>query len=213
MSRMNISELTNRYISERPSIKDCLRRGLINYSALAREICEHSGNNKFDAVLVACRRYLRRIRSQASHEKRITDLVRRARVRMRNKISVAIIEKPRDFERLYRLQRDVKVARGDFHLVEGEDSLTLITNTEYLPVIREAFKGRIRKITEEQVQITMIFDEKIEITSGVVAFIYSLLAENGINVREEMSCWTDVMMVIDEIDAARAMRVLSLSKE
>jgi aspartokinase len=163
--------------------------------------------------LVACRRYLQRIRNQASSEKRIIDLVRRARVRLRNKIAVAIIDKPRDYERLYRLQRDIKLARGDFNLVEGEDSLTLITNTEYLGVIREAFKGRIRKITEDQVQITMLFDEKIETTAGVVAFIYSLLAEHGINVREEMSCWTEVMLVLDELDAARAMRVLSLAKE
>lgn len=210
---MNISEQTNRYIAERPSVKECMRRGLVNYSALAREICDHLGSSQFDAVLVACRRYLQRIRNQASSEKRIIDLVRRARVRLRNKIAVAIIEKPRDYERLYRLQRDIKLARGDFNLVEGEDSLTLITNTEYLGVIREAFKGRIRKITEDQVQITMLFDEKIETTAGVVAFIYSLLAEHGINVREEMSCWTEVMLVLDELDAARAMRVLSLAKE
>ncbi|NDC39930.1 MAG: hypothetical protein EBZ48_18185 [Proteobacteria bacterium] len=210
---MNIAEITNRYISEHPSIKDCLRRGLINYSALAREICQYSGSTKFDAVLVACRRYLRRLRSQVAHERRITELLRRARVRLRNKIAVVIIEKPRDYERLYRLQRDVKLARGDFNLIEGEDSLTVITNTDFLPVIREAFKNRIRKVTEEQVQITMLFEEKIETTSGVVAFIYSLLAEHGINVREEMSCWTDVMLVLDEHDAARAMRVLSLSKE
>jgi aspartokinase len=210
---MNISEQTNRYIAERPSVKECMRRGLVNYSALAREICDHLGSSQFDAVLVACRRYLQRIRNQASSEKRIIDLVRRARVRLRNKIAVAIIDKPRDYERLYRLQRDIKLARGDFNLVEGEDSLTLITNTEYLGVIREAFKGRIRKITEDQVQITMLFDEKIETTAGVVAFIYSLLAEHGINVREEMSCWTEVMLVLDELDAARAMRVLSLAKE
>jgi aspartokinase len=210
---MNIAEITHRYISERPSIKDCLKRGLINYSALAREICLQLDNKNFDAVLVACRRYIQRIRTNATHEKRITDLVRRARIRLRNQISIVIIEKPRDFERIYRMQREIKAARGDFHLVEGEDSLTLITNTEYIPGIRESFKGRIKQITENQVQITMIFDAKIETTSGVVAFIYSLMAENGINVREEMSCWTDLMMVLDEHDAAKAMRVLSPSKE
>jgi aspartokinase len=210
---MNIAEITHRYISERPSIKDCLKRGLINYSALAREICLQLDNNNFDAVLVACRRYIQRIRTNATHEKRITDLVRRARIRLRNQISIVIIEKPRDFERIYRMQREIKATRGDFHLVEGEDSLTLITNTEYIPGIRESFKGRIKQITENQVQITMIFDAKIETTSGVVAFIYSLMAENGINVREEMSCWTDLMMVLDEHDAAKAMRVLSPSKE
>ena len=210
---MNAAEITNRYITERPSVKDCLKRGLINYSALAREICNQNSISQFDAVLVACRRYLARVRSQAAHEKRIMELIWRAKVRLRNKIAVAIVEKPRDYDRLFKMQKEIKAERGDFNLIEGEDSLTLVTNIEYLGMIREVFKGRIKNITEDLVLITMVFDDKIEVVSGVVAFIYSLLAENGINLREEMSCWTDLMMVVDETDAAKAMRVLSISKE
>ena len=57
------------------------------------------------------------------------------------------------------------------------------------------------------------FDEKIETTPGVVSFIYGLLADNSNNVWEEMSCWTDFMVIIEQKDAARAMRVLSLEEE
>jgi aspartokinase len=57
--------------------------------------------------------------------------------------------------------------------------------------------------------ITMIFDETLETVSGVISNIYRLFAENDINIREEMSCWTDVMVVIDEKDMPRAMQALS----
>ena len=55
----------------------------------------------------------------------------------------------------------------------------------------------------------MIFDEKIETTAGVVSYIYSLLSEKGINIYEEMSCWTDLMIVIDENDLGKTMNILS----
>jgi len=35
---MNITKLSEKYINEHPSIKDCVRKGLINYSSLTRQI-------------------------------------------------------------------------------------------------------------------------------------------------------------------------------
>jgi hypothetical protein len=202
--------LTQHFISEHPSIKDCLRRGLVNYSALARLICETLGTDRFDAVLMACRRQHAMIKDQMTQEKKVRALLKRAKIRLRNKMMVAIVEKPTDFERVYDLQKRIKRDRGDFHLIEGEEVLTLISNSDYVSDLKEAFRGKIKKVTEDLAQLTMVFDEKIETTPGVVSFIYGLLADNSINVWEEMSCWTDLMVIIEEKDAARAMHVLSL---
>jgi len=207
---MSITRLTHRYIAEHVSIKDCLRKGLINYSALSREICRHYGLDRFDAVLIACRRHYQKIKAQGTQEKRIIGLLKRARIQMKNKVVTIIIEKPRDFERLYQLQTEIKRDRGDFHLIEGEETVMIISNSDYIEEFRSTFRGKIVKLSLNLAQITMVFDEKIETTPGVVSFIYGLLADNEINVREEMSCWTDLIMILEETDAARAMRVLSL---
>ena len=56
----NITKLTEHYISEHPSIKDALKKGLINYSKLTRQIAEDMDielKKNFDAILIACRRY------------------------------------------------------------------------------------------------------------------------------------------------------------
>ena len=205
--------ITQRFISEHPSIKDCLRRGLVNYSALARLICETRGVDKFEAVLIALRRQHTLIKNQLPQEKRIITLLKRAKIRLRNKMMVAIVEKPSDFERVYDLQKTIKKDRGDFHLIEGEEVITIISNSDYVSDVKDAFRGKVKKITGDLAQLTMIFDEKIETTPGVVSFIYGLLADNSINVWEEMSCWTDFMVIIEQKDAARAMRVLSLEEE
>jgi aspartokinase len=150
------------------------------------------------------------IKDQMTQEKKVRALLKRAKIRLRNKMMVAIVEKPTDFERVYDLQKRIKRDRGDFHLIEGEEVLTLISNSDYVSDLKEAFRGKIKKVTEDLAQLTMVFDEKIETTPGVVSFIYGLLADNSINVWEEMSCWTDLMVIIEEKDAARAMHVLSL---
>jgi len=206
---MNVSRITQKYIREHASIADCLERGLINYSSLAREICEAEGMKSFDAVLIACRRYRARHRQRDVHEKKIALLLQKAKVRVRNKIVVLIIEKEKMLEKVLSLQKLVRRERGDFNVIEGEETFTVITNADYLPEAKDLFEGKIKRVTKQLVQVSMIFDESVETVSGVVASIYRLFAENSINIREEMSCWTDVMIVIDEKDIAKAMSLLS----
>lgn len=205
---MNISRLSKDYIAQHHSLKECLRRGLINYSALAREICDSSGIKQFDAVLVACRRLASRLKSQTSEAKRIRALLRQARLELKNRIAVAIIEKPRDFERLYLLQKSIKKQRGDFNIIEGSHAIVVISEEKFLPEIKDTFRGGILKLTQGLAQISMSFDEKIESTPGVVAQIYGLLADSGINVLEEMSSWIELMIVVEEKDAVKAIQVL-----
>lgn len=209
---MNVSKLTQTYIHEHPSVADCLDRGLINYSALSREICRQHNLKAFDAVLIACRRYHKRQKDRQQQEKKIAALLRTAKVHIRNKIAVAIIEKGKGLEKALALHKHIRKQRGDFNLIEGEEFFVVVTNEEYLQLLKETFGSGIKRITKRLVQITMIFDERLETTSGVVAYLYRLFSGNNINILEEMSCWTDVMIVVDEKDTARAMQILDMPK-
>jgi aspartokinase len=206
---MSITKLTEQYIAEHPSIKDALKKDLINYSALSRAICDELNIKKFDAVLIACRRYFWKVKNQEPHEKNIIELLKGAKLRVRNKIAVAIFEKPRDLESIYLLQQALKKKKADFNLIEGEDAITIVTNEEYIDLLEKKFRFNILKTTKGLVQITLIFNEKIETTHGVVSSIYSLLSENGVNINEEMSCWTDLMLIIDKNDLGKTMKLLS----
>lgn len=205
---MNITKKTNQYISDHPSIKDCMAKGIINYSALAREICDFYNIKNFDAALIACRRYSEKL-GKNIHEKEIIELIKTSKLIVRNKIIVAIMDKPKDLGRVYKFQNKVKKQKQEFNLIEGEDVITLITNEKFEEEIKEEFNTWLIKLEKNLVQVTMIFDPKIETTSGVVNYIYGLLADSGINILEEMSCWTDLMIIIDENDLAKTMSVLS----
>ena len=205
---MNISSLVNNYISQRPSIKDCLKKDLINFSALARSISKETKLKKLDAIMIACRRYRLRLKKYEQSEELIRELLQKAKLRVKTKIAVVTAEKPRDLSPLYQLQKKIRLNRGDFLLVEADEVITIITNMEYVETIETQLRSNLLKSRRNLAQLTMIFDRRLETTSGVMFFIFGLLAERGINVFDEVSCWTDVVLVIEERALASALDVL-----
>jgi aspartokinase len=206
---MSITKQVENYIAGHPSILDCLKKDLINYSELSRQVCDELGIRKFDAALIACRRYFWKLKKDSVSEAEIISLVKTSRLLVKNKMIVAILEKPRDMEKIYSFQKRVKKAKGDFNLIEGNSVITIITNEAYLEEIKKDLASWLLKTTGNLAEVIMVFNEKIETTAGVVAHIYNLLSEKGINVLEEMSCWTDLLIVIDEKDIPAAMKILS----
>ncbi|MCB0332530.1 MAG: hypothetical protein KDD55_03455 [Bdellovibrionales bacterium] len=204
-----MTRLTQQFVSSRPSIRDCLQLGLINYSALARAICDTYNLEQFDAVLMASRRLRERLKKRAAHEKAIIHLLKDAKIHAKTKMVVATISRSRNLEVLDSFQREVKQSGGDFTLIDGEEVTTIITNREHVPHLRSILKKRIQRLSEDLAQISMIMDPRIETTPGVVSYVYGLLYHNGVNIREEMSCWNNLMFIVEERDLARALEIVS----
>ena len=61
---MSISKSAQQYLTENPSIKDSLQKGLINYSKLSRQIINDTQlkNKDFDAILVSLSRIERKLK-------------------------------------------------------------------------------------------------------------------------------------------------------
>ena len=197
-----LSKIVRKHLTNNQSIADCVRRGLINYSALARSICAeyHIKDKDFDAVLMACRRTAKRLPQKLENDRAILQLVKKAKVTLETKMVVVIIEKPRHMERLFAFHTEVKREQGDLLILEGEDAITLIFSENWLSEVRALFKGKILRVREHLVLVNMAFSQKIEKTSGVIAYVYRIFAEHGINILEEVSCWTSIMFMIEEKD-------------
>ena len=95
-----------------------------------------------------------------------------------------------------------------FHVIEGSNTITLITADEFLEQIKKLFKAKILRVTSNLAEINLKSSSELEKTPGVIAYLTTLLAENGINILETMSTWTDTLFVISENDIAKVMGVL-----
>ncbi len=208
---MNIAKLTEKYIEGHPSIKDCVKKGLINYSALTRRIIQELNldlKQNFDAVLIACRRYFGKVNKEAVLEEKILELLRGSKVEVKNKIIAVIVEKNIFIDYLLDLEKEVKKKADVFHIIEGSNSITIITEEEYLTKINKLFKTKIIKENKNLVEIIVKSPKELETLPGVMGYLYSLFGENGINIIETMSTWTDTLFVIGEKDIGKAMDIL-----
>ena len=208
---VNITKLTEDYIAEHPFVKDCLKRGLINYSSLTRQICRDLNldlKRNFDAVLIACRRFYSKIKSDATTEKKILEILQNSKIEVKNKINAIIIEKNIYFPNLIDIQKIAKKFNETFHIIEGTNTITIITSDDFTKNIKKSFKNKIIKENRNLVEVILKSPKQIETTAGVISYLYSLLGENGINVYETLSCWTDTIFLIEEKDLSRVMELL-----
>jgi hypothetical protein len=73
------------YLAARPAIVECLRLGIVNYSALAREIGPPSAR---DALVQAVRRYQARLKRERSTEDRLARVLQKVEVVIRTNVTL-----------------------------------------------------------------------------------------------------------------------------
>ena len=207
----NTTEITNEYINEHPHIKNCLKRGLINYSALARHIAKELDIEKKsskEAILIAARRKQDNLKKEFGQEKEISKLLSDSEIEIKNKIIVFIIEKNVNFETLENIQSQIKKESGFSYILEGSDNYTIITQEKYVQIIEKSMKNKIIKMNKQMVLINIKSPKEIETIPGVVSYLTSLFAENGVNIYEFLSCWTDTIFIIDSKDLNKSINFL-----
>lgn len=205
------TELTEKYLTEHPSILDCLKNGIINYSKLSRKIAKELNLEKkttIEAILIACRRYEAKIKNEKILEDNILKILKNSELEIKNKIIVIIIDKKKYFGRIMEIEKQVRIVTDTFYSIEGSKVFTIITSEKNLPNLKKFFKNNIIKISKNLAMITIKSPKELENTPGVNAFVYSKFRENGINIVEQMSCWTDTIMVINEKDIPEVMSFL-----
>ena len=207
----NITKLTENFISEHPSVKDCLKNGLINYSSLSRKIASDLNINlkkNFDAILIACRRFQRKLKKEEIFEKNILRILKNSKIEIKNKIIVLVLEKDVHFETLIHIEKEIKKQKEIFRIIEGASAITIIAAEEFADLIRKNFRNKIITENTQLAEITIKSPKEIETTPGAYAYLCSLFQEKGINIVETLSCWTDTIFLVDEKDAGKVMGLL-----
>ena len=207
------TELTEKYLSEHPSIIDCLKNGIINYSKLSRKIAKGISVEKktsIDAILIACRRYELKIKDKKPLENKILQILKKSELEIKNKIIVCVIDKRKYLDKIIDTEKNIQKKADTFYAIEGSKVFTIITSQKYLEDLKVLFQNSIIRISQDLAMIIIKSPVDLENTPGVNAFVYSKFRENAINIVEQMSCWTDTIIVISEDDIATVMKFLKI---
>lgn len=209
--KKDISLLVQHYFLSHPSAMDLLGRGALNVAAIARIIGDENGNKHYGAIAAAVRRFSARVGvKKTAHENRIRALISKSKVEIKDRMIVIVIEKPREMDHIFSIQREIRKRGYDCTILEGEHALVVITNQSEEREFRSKSRAKVMRVTRNLSQIIMIFPREIEEIAGVISHIYGLLAHHGVNICEERSCWTDLMFVIENKDLSRVTELIRL---
>jgi len=203
---MTIADETEKYIQQRASIKYCLKRGLINYSALARLISKDMKIKSKEAILIAARRFQDKIKNAKGGEN-ILRLFENSNIEIKNNVVVFTIEKNIYPDALIDTEKRIKRERGMFFAIEGTKSLTIIVQKQNKNLIKKKFRNFLLEKKEDLSLITITV-QGIGDTPGAVFYLTSLFFEHSINIEEFMSCYDDTLIVIKSDDLGRVMEFL-----
>ena len=205
-----ITKLTEQYLASHPSIRDCLKKRIINYSQLARLIRKELKNKRItmEAILIACRRYSHKIQKEKSDEEAIIRVLKGSELEIKNKIVVVIIDKEIYIDNLMDIEKKIRKKTDTFYAIEGTTSFTLIITEKYLDDVKKLFEHDIIKVTTDLALIILKSPRTLEHTRGVMGYLASLFSEHNVNIYETISCWTDTIFVVGENDVANVMGFL-----
>lgn len=205
-----VARRVREYIAAHPSVSDALKMDIVNYSALARKIGRELGIRREEAVLAACRRYpVEKLRGYS--EDAVRRMLQKSRIQSRTKVATItvvegvdvlqrvgdVVEELLDENRVCRL---IQVSQGTVIIVD-DDSVSRVT--------KRLRSEHIIAVTRGLVEIAVTSPETIEKTPGLLAFLSGALASNGINIVEEMSCYTDTIFLLERKNMTRAMEILA----
>ncbi|MDR3074713.1 MAG: ACT domain-containing protein [Candidatus Methanoplasma sp.] len=211
ISKESLAERTRAYIDAHPSVKDCVAKGLINYSSLARTIMKDMDVGNEEAVMIACRRYAGKLNTTSDHELNILRILKDSRLEMRTK--TCIVTAKNDWTVLHKMDnlfKDLWNENSIMQCVQSASAVTIIADSMLKErIVDTVGRFNIIKIRENLVEIAVKSPEKIVDTSGVIAYLITNLSDAGINIEETVSCHTDTIFIVGERDMINAYSVLT----
>jgi hypothetical protein len=204
------ASIVREYIDTHPSIKDGMRMGIINLSALARKIMDEKGIKSEEAALMACRRYELDPKTK-TNEEAILRVLRRSKLEIRTKV---VTMTARSSWHMYgKLEKTMSAMRGrdhNVHVIQGTAGVTIIMDGAVAKEVRDIVgEDEVLKEAKDLVELIVTSPEVVEDVQGVVAFLSSSLSSRGINFLEVISCYKDTMFVIEQSDMMSAFDTLN----
>lgn len=206
----SIAQQVRRYIDKRPVVRDALRMGIVNLSALTRQIQEHTGITQDDAVLVACRRYIPDDGGVSGYQDAVREMLEGSKLEVRTHVVVWTLRPSwRLFGRLEQALRELRGSSSAVHVLHGSEALTVIADRGAVENLEKVLDdGDLLTSQDGLVEVNLRTPNRIEDVPGVLSFVASALSGRGVNFVEVISCHKDNMFVIDAEDLFEAFEVL-----
>lgn len=208
------SELVKEEISSSLFIKQALKKGLINYSALTRMILpkikkrNHKANES--SVLIAIQRYQDNMEKQENEE--YSDILSKSEIIMKNKIVSLALERTKKSMRIINeVSKAIRWDLGDImFFIQGSGEITIIVdekNSGKFDALKSETLERKDNLAIISLRESDYLKEYSKEVVGYIALLTTNLSENGVNIFDIASTYKQVFFVVKEDDLTKAYNV------
>ncbi|MGA2789876.1 MAG: ACT domain-containing protein [Candidatus Bathyarchaeia archaeon] len=188
---MPIADKVRTLLKQRPYLLEALEEDIANQSALSNKIASELKLTNRIAIKAAVRRFADELRKQKKkREESVRQVLRQSTISIEDGLRVIVSRKAVD------LNAKVAVSLDNVFIYLMSKSGAIA-------------KSRLLLTHELCGTFVVTSPPLIEGTPGVVSYLTSILAEQGINVIEFVSCYTKTLIVVNREDISRTYEILS----
>lgn len=208
----SVAKLVKDLIEAKPVVKEAMTLGIVNYSALARLLTDELERKGFKTSLGAVKMALIRLGEvlrygRSEFEESVRNVMAGTVISLQSDLTVLTVRKSAVMMNLQYILKNVQNARF-FQLTQGIGTFVIAISREDSERISEILGNGLLEKRDGQAAIVLISPDTILEKPGIVAFITSILAYNGVNITQVISCYRDTILVLDRRDAPRAYQLL-----
>jgi hypothetical protein len=202
----SISSTVREYVYRNPTIKDALMMGIVNYSSLARKIMNELKISNFEAVETA----LKRIPREEKDTGNIRKALKNSKIETVTGVSYIVLKSSSEnIKKAASLLSSMVKDYNQYRIIQGiQGTVVVIDDHEYDRIINNFQRGEVIEKKRGMGEIIITSRDDITFIRGYVAYVSNILAVNDINLLQLVSFYTDITVIIDTRDMAKAFNVL-----
>ncbi len=213
----NINKVTWEYIDNRTEIKKTLLSGLINISALARQIAKEKNLlSNIDAIISAIRRYESKIDKKEYYTK-LYSLLKKAKISTKTKLASILIKRnDQTGKKASTIYSKVAMHRDStLRIFEVTNYIKIIMDDQYFKEIKSFFSANEIENEEKNLgELTINYRDDITRIPGLFATLSNEMAMNDISLIDSMICHWEHIIIVQEENIEKAFKViLNLTKK
>ncbi len=212
------AQLVKEQINSRIYLKEILKKGLINYSALARELLpkirEQNKKANFSSVLIAIQRYYDEVGKENSEfERFVKQSLPNCELIIKNKIMTLSFNRTKKVMALINeISKEIRWDLGDIlFFIQGSGEITVITDKKHEPKFDKIHSELVE--TKDNLALLSLREPDAATYSkevpGFLALLTQTLSDNNINIYESATTFKQTMFIVHEKDITKAYEALN----
>ncbi|MDK6029157.1 ACT domain-containing protein [Ignisphaera sp. 4213-co] len=209
----SVSDIVTDVVSSDPIIQQCIGRGIVNYSKLAKMlhpiISQLLGKEvSVDSIKMALIRYSSKAGRERQVRREVLEVLARSSIEIRTDITIVTLRSSALSYVIAFLSKLMSEARF-IAIMQSVKTITIVldreTANEYLTIIKS---DDVINVQKDQAAIIIVSPIEIVTTPGVLAYIANVLAQNNINITHIESCYTDTIIILSKNDVEKAFSII-----